>query len=377
MFHSEKIKDIFKILVYTILIGASVPLINGICQEYLEGKTDFYSAKESIEIKDNPAVLVKFVTDDDIQFGHDYTVNLLHWNEELNEYLQDPNDIAIYHDRRQGNLSGQPHDITRANKTVMEITRMVTGFGDVFFLISPLTTQLTNGWTKIEWDFRKDVTKAPKREAKVAFTSAVNAWGATTDHFYDGRDLVWWSLHQGWNEVFSIADIKQIEHLQSECTQISYYECLEAALVNNNECSEHGGLCEYVTLPHSLLPVCNSDAHRECSGRVFWQVFGQNDHQCREQKTCSMIEYHESRQNRYNTSQFVYSFEYTIESPKSSEGERKQVPYKVVRQEYLIIDSLSFIANIGGLLGLTLGFSFIAAVEWLSIRLARATSRHS
>ena len=149
---------------------------------------------------------------------------------------------------------------------------MVTRFGDATFLISPVTTTLTNRWTKFEWDFRQDVTKAPKREAKLAFTSVANAWGATTDHFYEGQDIVWWTLHQGWNEVFSLADIQQIKHLPSECTEIPYYECLEAALVKQDDCASHGGLCEYVTLPRSQLPACNSPTARTCSEGVFWQV---------------------------------------------------------------------------------------------------------
>ena len=95
-------------------------------------------------------------------------------------------------------------------------------------------------------------------------------------------------------------------------------------------------------------------------------MFGQNEHPCRKQKTCSMIEYHETHQTQYSTQQFVYSFEYAIESPKSSVGERKLVPYKVVRTEYLIWNGISLIAGIGGTLGPTIGFSFIGAVEWLS-----------
>ena len=99
---SEKLKVLYRIVVYATLTGVSVPLINGIYQEYLEGKTDFYTTKEPIEIKDNPAVLVRFFSDHSIQFGDDYTVRLLHWNEEQNEYLEDPNDVILYRDRHHG-----------------------------------------------------------------------------------------------------------------------------------------------------------------------------------------------------------------------------------------------------------------------------------
>ena len=47
------------------------------------------------------------------------------------------------------------------------------------------------------------------------------------------------------------------------------------------------------------------------------------------------------------------------------------MPYKVIRTEYLILEDLNLIANVGGTLGLTVGFSFIATIEWLTNGVAK------
>ena len=48
-------------------------------------------------------------------------------------------------------------------------------------------------------------------------------------------------------------------------------------------------------------------------------------------------------------------FEYSLETPMSSEGLRYHAPYKIVRNEYLVWTLVSLVANVGGTLGLTLG----------------------
>ena len=81
--------------------------------------------------------------------------------------------------------------------------------------------------------------------------------------------------------IFKVS-ITQTEHLRPGCSDQSYYECIEAALAEMEECTDHGGLCEYVSLPHSLLPVCQSgDARKGCSRDVFTRVFNDDDHHCR------------------------------------------------------------------------------------------------
>ena len=71
------------------------------------------------------------------------------------------------------------------------------------------------------------------------------------------------------------------------------------------------------------------------------------------------------------------AFQYTIDSPQSSEGVRMQDPYKVLHMEYLIINELALIANIAGTLGLTIGFSFSGTIQWFTDVLANVWKRSS
>ena len=60
---------------------------------------------------------------------------------------------------------------------------------------------------------------------------------------------------------------------------------------------------------------------------------------------------------------------YTIESPESAAGERKTEPFKLVRTSFYLWNDLTLLANVFGALGLTIGFSIIGAIEWLTDKL--------
>ena len=40
-------------------------------------------------------------------------------------------------------------------------------------------------------------------------------------------------------------------------------------------------------------------------------------------------------------------------------------PFKIIKKEYLILNDMSLIGNVGGTLGMFVGFSFIGTFEWL------------
>ena len=91
-------------LVYALLAGVTYSLLYGIIQEFLEGKTDFAVSKQPVEIEDNPAVLLKFEVTNEIKYGIDYNVTVKEWDRGSQDYIQNPNDYLLYHDRR-GNIT--------------------------------------------------------------------------------------------------------------------------------------------------------------------------------------------------------------------------------------------------------------------------------
>ena len=93
-------------LVYALLAGVTYSLLYGIIQEFLEVKTDFVISRQPVEIEDNPAVLLQFDVWEEIKYGVDYNVIVKEWNSGSEDFIQNPNDYLLYHDRRD-NITDQ------------------------------------------------------------------------------------------------------------------------------------------------------------------------------------------------------------------------------------------------------------------------------
>ena len=117
-----------------------------------------------------------------------------------------------------------------------------------------------------------------------------------------------------------------------------------------------------------LLILWKSAAAKECSERYFEEIFNNENHQCRKHTACSILEYDHQYESFGDVSEDKgrYSFSYTIESPESAAGERKTEPFKLVRTSFYLWNDLTLLANVFGALGLTIGFSIIGAMEWLT-----------
>ena len=118
-----------------------------------------------------------------------------------------------------------------------------------------------------------------------------------------------------------------------------------------------------------MLILQKSAAAKECSERYFKEVFNNENHQCRKQKACSILEY-DHEYSGYEEEKGRYTFSYVIESPESAAGERKTEPFKLVRTSFYLWNDLTLLANVFGALGMTIGFSIIGAMEWLTDKLA-------
>ena len=113
-----------------------------------------------------------------------------------------------------------------------------------------------------------------------------------------------------------------------------------------------------------------SAAAKQCSERYFWELFNNENHQCRKQKACSIFEYDFLFTGYSGSNENQYSFDYVIESPESDAGKRMTEPFKLVRTEFLVWNGLTLLSNIFGAFGLTIGFSLMGAMEWLTDKLA-------
>ena len=82
-------------------------------------------------------------------------------------------------------------------------------------------------------------------------------------------------------------------------------------------------------------------------------------------QTCQVVECRTELERTIKSSREPWSFEYHFVIPESSKDIRIMRPFKYVYKEYLIMSEISLIGNVGGTLGLFVGFSFLGTSEWL------------
>ena len=63
--------------------------------------------------------------------------------------------------------------------------------------------------------------------------------------------------------------------------------------------------------------------------------------------------------------------EYRFVQPKWRREQRSEAPFKTVHREMLKMSGMSLIGNVGGTLGMFIGFSFIGTSEWLFEKLGK------
>ena len=60
-----------------------------------------------------------------------------------------------------------------------------------------------------------------------------------------------------------------------------------------------------------------------------------------------------------------FLMDYTFQLPVDTRSLRSDYPFKIVKKEYLIMTWMTLVGNVGGTLGMFIGFSFITTSEWL------------
>ena len=68
--------------------------------------------------------------------------------------------------------------------------------------------------------------------------------------------------------------------------------------------------------------------------------------------------------NNYFTSNQSFGFGYAFDVPRATKDVKNQAT-KMVKTEYLLMNGYTLVGNVGGTLGMFVGFSFIGAIEWI------------
>ena len=140
-------------------------------------------------------------------------------------------------------------------------------------------------------------------------------------------------------------------------------------IINGSRCIL-SQICSPYTLPFvdKDIPLCENEFDRACYEEILMELESNQENDC--QKLCHTKEYQtEVGQSKYQSCSAnetcSMSFRYQFEVPQAIRDYRSRKPFKTIKREFLIMDGISLVRNVGGTLGVFVGFSFIGAAEWL------------
>ena len=221
------------------------------------------------------------------------------------------------------------------------------------------------------------LSKPVPSKQNLIITSQENSYGRGQNQWFDGEaEVVQMPPKQAKRTFLKIVDITEFRYLESTCQQESYYQCLANNFVNfdferfrkthSYRCKGWNKTCSPVSLPfrdNKKLPICKTQREKKCYVQALEiQRSRQNEH-CK--KTCQVKEYKVFvKQGALDAAHFFANVIFKLAD--SSRGQITKTPRKTIKQEHYILSGLSFLGNIGGILGIFVGFSILGTTEWIT-----------
>ena len=160
-------------------------------------------------------------------------------------------------------------------------------------------------------------------------------------------------------------ELNEIHRLSPQCEEQSFYDCLAKKLTEDGTCPSLSCLPLTVTSDARDTDYrrCNSTDFEICQKR--FRSLLADEEICKGGAKCLVREYTATDSIAPNTfldfDGFTQFMIHKIGSPKSSGGKRVFKPCKTVNTEFYILDEFQLIGQIGGTLGLMIGFSFLGS----------------
>ena len=354
-----------KILVFMAIALLTVFFVQDTIGDFMAGTTSFGDSYQELTDQDSPLVVICL----DLYYQSKYVEPYILFNMTQQEGSQ----------TRVADLK-----ITKQETLLQELLpkiwlEEVFAFGNLFPTCYKLESS-SNDWSAM-WMTNVEVTVneswviggGKSLPAKVFFTTEENAHGAILHQFFDGivESL---DLLQNHHYHFELDRVTEINLVKEKCTKLPYYRCLGSVLHASHECETVGGLCSVITLPGVELPACTTHEALNCSRDVFWNIFSGSSCKNRKDRLCHEVsndlEFRDytfeavKTSDRYDMT-LTYSFNYQLTLPSSTRGKRFNKAYKTVKTEYFVWNWLTLTAQLGGILSMTLQFSFISALEFV------------
>ena len=239
--------------------------------------------------------------------------------------------------------------------------------------------------------FYNDIRPQDINDATAHLTTKANSYGAAYFKWYDGTARPF-HLKKGVYQTVNIIQINRYEYLEGTCEHISFYECLGSKISQSKECQENGRQCSTYSLPTKRFgpdyPPCQTKAKQiECNK---YRMAAMD--MCMGQKPCIVQDYLEEvdplwsvKDDNVNSSNLLlrkflkddivdvllenqnskFMFWPSFCALRSGRGIYGQSLRVDVHKEHWALTDISLVGNIGGQLGLCIGFSLTGFIAWL------------
>ena len=210
-------------------------------------------------------------------------------------------------------------------------------------------------------------------EATLYFTTEENSYGVVMDRWFDGMPGEF-KLIKGRTHFIKIIGVRRYEYLKSKCTHETFYQCLATRMNSSKRCLKYEDPCTPWSLPGRKpleeFPLCKSPESVDCNKKLFLELYygGKcKERERKEKKTCFVQEYSVEERNIKVQKQRGFNFQFFVQygEPKYSRGYRSDRPRIKVYKENLVWSGLELLGNIGGQLGMFIGFSFSGCIIWM------------
>ena len=149
----------------------------------------------------------------------------------------------------------------------------------------------------------------------------------------------------------------------------------EIEWLNGTVCSFNES-CAPFSLPFlssEQMPICQTSLQRTCFNRLLRALKSDQENHCK--KLCNVKEFdfedplwiHSAGVCKKSgvSEKEGFVLDYSFKQPTHSLQLRSDRLVKTVKEEYYVISGMSLAGNIGGTLGMFIGFSFIGTSEWI------------
>ena len=361
--------------------------------EYMEGHTAFYISTRPFTVDDMPTVTICVKADETIDYKKKLVVEaripftksvarLQYGSNQIDGQVIYMKKLNIFPSETLSTL--HPCCVSIRTKFTEEFYKKAVGLHRLrnnFFLYSVFKIHLSNPTEK------NPNQNGVLSKGEIYLTSEENSLGVIVDRWYDGNADPF-NLQISQFHALMVTRTRQYQYLKGECSNETFFQCVASNLAKNRICNVNGFPCAPYSLPQkdflNEFPMCPEkiglDCYQEFS-ELTWPV-------CRRQKSCSVTEYSLDEYTSFPQGEMVTSwienygfeggfkktmgnslqFSLCIDHINWQKGDREKELKVEINEEYLLWSVTTLVGNVGGVMSMTIGFSFFGYIGmWLDV----------